>query len=364
MSKLVQASASEFLQNLAKYQQLASPAASVFLSPWWAEHYVSAWNPQVLYLQSQDPPCIFGRQLFRSRLGFQYRRIALNQSLEPRLESLTLEENGFFNVPNTLTEKFLPKLLAQLETDQSWDELRVSAASELMASAVFDWAKSNQLIAYEYASDETFWVDFSSLNQHEKEPFLNSRSANCRQQLRRAKRQIEEQLGTLSIKSATTVDQAIEWLSALGRLHQLRWPSTNSLEGFNNPFFTTYFQGLIQSGLLSGKVQILKISAAEKSIGYLFNLVKDGRVSFLMSGIDYHETEKYKPGLLCHWLAIEKNLSSGMQVYDFLNGANRYKESLATNRAVVKTITVARGRLGLRLEHLLRLRQRRRLPRI
>jgi Acetyltransferase (GNAT) domain len=354
MSKLTLGSLSECVQHLAKHQGSTNTDTSVFLSPWWLSHYFKSWDEKNQYLQCEEPLCIFGRQIFRSRLGFQYRRIALNQSLEPRLESLTLEDNGFANCSNSRSERLLPEFLTQLKGDTSWDELRISSVNDSMASVIFFWASSNDFIAYEYARGETFWVDFSILNNRDADPFLSTRSANCRQQLRRAKRQIEDQLGLLKIENAASIKEAFDWLNALGQLHQLRWPSQNSLEGFNNPFFTQFYQNIIQDGLLSGKVQLLKVSAGKKSIGYLFNLVKDGRVSFLMSGIDYHETEKYKPGMLCHWLAIEKNLNSGMKVYDFLNGANRYKESLSTHRAVVKTVIVARPRIGLRFEHLIR----------
>jgi Acetyltransferase (GNAT) domain len=358
MTKLAFASLGDFLQSIGKHQNTTNDEVGIFLSHWWLSHYINSWNSQDQYLQSQEPLCIFGHQSFRSRLGLRYRRIALNQSLEPSLESLTLEDNGFANCSNTLSQRLLPELLTQLKANADWDELRVSAVNEFMAKELLDWARNNRLIAYEYACGETFWVDFATLNRQDAEPFLNSRSANCRQQLRRAKRQIEDQFGELSIQNATSIVEANQWLDELGRLHQLRWPSQNPLEGFNNPFFTAFFHNIIQDGLSSGKVQVLKIAAGEKLIGYLFNLVKDGRVSFLMGGIDYHETDKFKPGMLCHWLAIEKNFVSGMQIYDFLNGVNRYKESLSTNRAVTKTITVAKQRFGLRLEHFIRQRRR------
>jgi Acetyltransferase (GNAT) domain len=358
MSKLAYDSSSTYLQNLIENQKNTIRDVSVFLSPWWLSHYIKLWSDKSRYLQSSDPLCIFGQEVFRSRLGIQYRRIALNQSLESSLESLTLEVNGFANTPDPTAEALLPVLLAQLKAETSWDELRFSAINEVMVKALFDWAKVNQLIAYEYASSETFWVDFSALNHQASEPFLSSRSANCRQQLRKSRRQIEERFGVLKIENASSADTAYDWLDSLGYFHRLRWPSNNPLEGFHNPLFIQFFKQIIQDGLLEGKVQLLKISAGEKPVGYLFNLVKDGRVSFLMSGIDYYETEKYKPGMLCHWLAIEKNFSEGMRVYDFLAGTNRYKESLSTHREAVKTITLARPRLGLWFEHLIR-RQRR-----
>jgi hypothetical protein len=358
MSKLEVASASVCLQKLVELSEVADNTAtthpSVFLSTWWLSHYVRLWQEGAPYFLSTDPYCIFGQQTFKSRLGLSYKRLALNQSLEPRLESLTLEENGFANSTSQQSLEFLPQLLKQLNENKSWDELRFSAINQSMADALFAWAQSSGLIAYDYANSETFWIDFSTLAQNDDEPYLSSRSANCRQQLRKAKRQIQNQLGELTIESASSIEQANHWLNALGLLHRQRWPSENPLEGFNNPQFAQFFSTLIQDGLVEGKVQLVKISAGPKPIGYLFNLVKDGRVSFLMSGIDYDGTDKYKPGLLCHWLAIEMNRAHGMQVYDFLNGANRYKESLSTHRAAIKTICIARPRLGLLIEHLAR----------
>jgi hypothetical protein len=48
------------------------------------------------------------------------------------------------------------------------------------------------------------------------------------------------------------------------------------------------------------------------------------------SGFAYPQGDaQRKPGLTCHHLAVEDHLAHGMETYDFLAGAGRYKTSLA-----------------------------------
>jgi hypothetical protein len=63
---------------------------------------------------------------------------------------------------------------------------------------------------------------------------------------------------------------------------------------------------------------------------------------------------KFHPGMLAHWLAIERYLSDGESVYDFLMGQNQYKERLSTDRAEMIDLVFWRPKLALDLEDFLR----------
>jgi CelD/BcsL family acetyltransferase involved in cellulose biosynthesis len=78
-------------------------------------------------------------------------------------------------------------------------------------------------------------------------------------------------------------------------------------------------------------VDLLRMSAGGQTFGYLYNFRFHGRVLTYQSGFDYAAAGPHeKPGMTCHHLAIEACAAEGVDCYDFLAGADRYKTSLAT----------------------------------
>jgi CelD/BcsL family acetyltransferase involved in cellulose biosynthesis len=109
------------------------------------------------------------------------------------------------------------------------------------------------------------------------------------------------------------------------------------------------------------EVQYLRLRAGDTTFAYLYNFVCAGNAHFYLSGIDYSVGEQYRPGLLAHWLAIERNLSAGHHSYDFLAGDARYKRSLCTGQDRTVWLVLQRPRWRLQLEGFAR-RLKNRLP--
>jgi CelD/BcsL family acetyltransferase involved in cellulose biosynthesis len=78
-------------------------------------------------------------------------------------------------------------------------------------------------------------------------------------------------------------------------------------------------------------VQLLRVRAGDKPIGYLYSFVRAGRLFVYQSAFDYLLLEKHgKPGLVTHTLAIQHNAARGHVYYDLLAGESQYKATIST----------------------------------
>ena len=133
----------------------------------------------------------------------------------------------------------------------------------------------------------------------------------------------------LALTRAATTEQALEFLDALAALHQASWTRRGQRGAFADPFFRTFHRDVIAAAHPRGEIDLLRISAGEETIGYLYNFRRNGIVMAYQSGFAYREHDNQrKPGLTCHALAIETALAEGNAAYHFLAGDDRYKTSL------------------------------------
>jgi CelD/BcsL family acetyltransferase involved in cellulose biosynthesis len=158
---------------------------------------------------------------------------------------------------------------------------------------------------------------------------LDGLSANARQQLRRSLR-AWERIGPLQLDVAASPVEGRSWLDALKALHQRYWNGRGKPGAFAEPFFERFHHALIGRAAPGQSVDLIRISAGPRLLGYLYNFVHHGWVATYQSGIDYGpDAEKLRPGLICHLLAIEHYRRAGMRLYDFLGGEARYKRGFA-----------------------------------
>ncbi len=156
--------------------------------------------------------------------------------------------------------------------------------------------------------------------------YLDRRSANTRQQIRRSDRAY----GTPAILRAETEAEAHAWLDEMAVLHQATWIARGVPGSFADPSFGRFHHALIDRGLPRGEIDLWRIAAEAGPVGILYNFRLRGRASAYQSGFAYDPTDaRRKPGLTCHRLAIEASARDGVAVYDFLAGDDRYKRSLA-----------------------------------
>jgi CelD/BcsL family acetyltransferase involved in cellulose biosynthesis len=159
--------------------------------------------------------------------------------------------------------------------------------------------------------------------------YLAGRSANTRQQIRRSDR-LYERGGRLAVDVAGSVETAHVMLEEMAVLHQATWSARGRPGSFAEPFFRRFHRALIARAVPRGEAALLKVACDQAVVGILYNFVHRGRMSAYQSGFAYRAGEpQAKPGLTCHYRAIQFALDQGLDIYDFLAGEDRYKRSLA-----------------------------------
>lgn len=182
--------------------------------------------------------------------------------------------------------------------------------------------------------------------------YLDSLSANTRQQIRRAMRQYERR-GPLTATRARDAAEGLAFLDELKILHQRYWTGRGHPGGFAYPFFERFQRRLIETGLSEGALELVRIACGPDTVGYVYNVTHAGQIMAYQTGIDYTEA-RLKPGLVSHALCIQMHLDEGASVYDFMAGAARYKASLGTPGPELVYCVAERPTLALRLEQALR----------
>lgn len=346
--------------------RVGGAAESFFLSPTWADACLATWPQRASFERIDLGPfgadrcfVLVGRAV-ETRHGFLRVRVAaLNESLDAGLDEVTIEQNGIYGCRDDRFDTRFDELLERLGSDRSWDELRFSGLLGQRALLVERIAARHGLRVRVFKERPTYWVDLA-LARRSVGGYLGTVSSNLRQQLRRARRQLEASMGAVALATPRSAAEAIAWLDDMAPLHRSRWSSTPSGSGFDHPAFVEFHRRLIGAGFQRGAIELLRLEAGGNALAYLYNLRHGGRVSFYLSAIDYQSAHAFKPGLLVHWMAIERALSNGDDVYDFLAGESHYKARLSSHRDVQLDLVLWRPRPVLRVEHALR-RVRRRM---
>ena len=294
----------------------------------------------------------FGTQ--RRHRVLRSRLIAINQSTNLDLDAVAIELNGFYYSDSARFSESFDQLLFSLADRSDWDELHFSGLIDTRSQEAQALAARHGLRERIAGRRPTYSVNLETVRQGYAGNYLATRSANTRQQLRRSMRALEKHFGEARLVAASHTAEAMDWFRKLALLHRARWPTGDKPTQFDNPKFVAFHELLINRSFDSGAIDLLRLESGGHALAYLYNLKSGGHVSFYMSGIDYALARRFHPGMLAHWLAIERYLSNGEKVYDFLMGQNQYKERLSTDRAEMIDLVFWRPKLALDLEDFLR----------
>lgn len=289
---------------------------------------------------------LLGAHQTRRRYGLvRSRGLYINETGDPRFDSLTIEHNGILAAASC--EPLIgDELLA-------WFADRHDEADELHVSGSLLRLPTEMLRRYglecNHIEVKSYSVELGRLE--ETAAGLHAMlSANSRQQLRRALRYFER-FGPLSLKEAVTVGEALAFFAAMKTFHCASWERRGRSHSFTGQFFEPFHRLLIERTLAEGGVQLLRASAGDRVIGYLYNFRLGNRIYAYQSGFDDADRRE-RPGFVTHALAIRHAFESGAQVYDFMAGRNRLKESFATRCEPMMWHVVQQPRLAFRLEGL------------
>jgi CelD/BcsL family acetyltransferase involved in cellulose biosynthesis len=277
-------------------------------------------------------------------------KLYLNETGDPEQDITCIEYNGFL-VDAAQGETVERQMLAHIALTPpaelglpAWDEFRlggVPARYQALAAAT-------GLRLHLVGQRPTAIVDVAAIRGAGK-GYLDSLSANTRYQARRALK-LYGQRGPVTLDAAATVEEAYGFLDGMAALHQPYWLARGSRGAFGYPFLVAFHKRVIAGALPKGEVELLRIRAGDRPIGFLYNFVHRGRVGTYLSGFAYEEDAKLKPGYVAYALCIDRHLALGTQVVDFLAGENRYKMSLGRRAGDIVHFDLQRPRLKLRVE--------------
>ncbi|MEO7776770.1 MAG: GNAT family N-acetyltransferase [Fibrobacteria bacterium] len=184
-------------------------------------------------------------------------------------------------------------------------------------------------------SDPVPWVDLGRVAaQGGYDLALSSKNRN---NVRRSQRKAEA-MGKLEVRSAATVDEALRFFREAGPYHIERFKDgkPDRRSGYLNPAYVAFHEKLIGAVFGRGLVDLVKITAGEAVLAYMYYFVYGKTVYAYQSAVNFAShgnasDGKMSPGLLANYLCIRKFADQGMEKFDFLAGDYYYKQALATD---------------------------------
>ena len=329
------------------WQELETRAEASFFQSWlWIGAWLEATAARPLVLTAHQEGKLVGLGLLSERQLRRHgvlpvRQLLLNESGRPEQDCLAIEYNGFL-LARDVAPDTVARLLRSLDGD--WQELVLSGVPESYAAA----ARTVGLHVEIDRNSPCYVIDLAGL-RIAGQTWLKSLSANSRGQIRQATRRAER-VGPLTIEQAATVAEALEFFDELVTLHQSRWQGKGKAGAFGTPFERNFHHHLISIGAGSGRVQLVRVTAGEQIVGYLYNFLHRHQVMNYQGGFRYGDDNRDRPGLVAHALCIGMADEAGFGQYNFLAGDSRYKRSLGRCDESLIWCRVQRPRLGFSIE--------------
>jgi hypothetical protein len=328
-----------------RWRHFALVSGASFFQDWtWVGCLAAERYPDPVLLETFREDRLVALALFNRRARRQGgESLYLHESTDPALDSTFIEHNGpLIAIADPVLRQ---AVLGQLLTRAMIDPLEESPCRprRLVLSGVAPDCAGAALLTGGFVNESSTrlapYVDFGLFPA--SQPFIERLSRNTRHQLRRSNRQYSEN-GDLILRRAETVETGLDYLADLIRLHNITWHARGKPGAFATPAVRRFYQALIAAGVPNGEVDMLQVTAGDDVVGYLMNFRHRGVVSAYQSGFNYGSARPHqKPGLTCHFLAIDAYRAQGIRVYDFLAGADRYKLSLANAQRWLHWLTVA-----------------------
>ncbi|MCA9809999.1 MAG: GNAT family N-acetyltransferase [Thermodesulfobacteriota bacterium] len=267
---------------------------------------------------------------------FRLEQCSLNQSLIPHIDVATyIEHNSVLIDPGL--EIHLETVLKLIPV-QTWDEFSMVRSSLIFQPNLILGDEPNKRYELNIEKEDCYYVDLEKVRRNNND-YLSLLSQNRRQQIRRSIKEYEK-LGEIDVRVAKTKEEALDFFDEFVKLHQKSWSERGFPGAMSTEFTINYHKNFISKRFENGEIQLMRTSAGNHTLGYLYHFIYDGRVYFNLSGFNYLPGNIYRPGLVCHYYAIIYNAELGLNFYDFMAGKHEYKKSLSTDGYQMQSIQV------------------------
>ncbi|WP_235720795.1 GNAT family N-acetyltransferase [Magnetospirillum molischianum] len=268
----------------------------------------------------------------------------LHEAGDPRLRSVAIEYNGVLadrTVSSSVEEACLRALAGLRQGDPlSWRAMTLGGVA-------VEWETRCRRLGLKHRVHRRQPAPYARLDS--ARDALEGVSRNTRSQIRRSMR-LYQSRGGLTLRPATTIDEARKMFDGLEQLHTSYWRSRGQGGAFAEPSFRRLHDRLLATAFPDGGADLLEVQAGSGIVGYLYNFICGGVVYAYQSGFLYEADARLKPGLVCHALAMNHYRHRGMRLYRFLAGDSRYKTSLADGGDELVWLTCRHDDIAYRAE--------------
>jgi len=308
-------------------------------------------------LEIIDGDRVIGLAVFGARTlvrhGFvRSRALLLHETGSEELDRITIEYNSILAETGREREVVIAGVDCVRAANITWDELMVSGVEARAIEAWHSPVRGTNWRVDVRQESKCYFVDLDAVRDRGGD-YLALLSSNTRQQIRRSIKAYEKS-GSLSVSVASSAETAVEYLHGLQELHDAHWKGRGKDGAFPSEFTRNFHDRLVRDAVGRAEVQMLRVTAGEEVVGYLYNFVRNGHVYFYQSGFKYREDPRFRPGLVCHYLAVMHNLKVDNRIYDFLAGPQRYKQSLGAADVTMYWLALQKPRLVFSVERFLK----------
>ena len=325
--------------------------APVFLSWEWldAQRATSGLAADMHVLFGDGAPLAMLSRCRAVRRGIlPVRQWHLNETGDPAADRVAVEYNGFLE--QDAAQDAFAWLMRHLPAA---DELVVRCATDSTARALEAAALAADWRVRLLKETAAPWLSLAALRADSR-PFEARLGRNTRAAIRRSRRLYEDTYGPLSLACARDADEALAWFSRLEALHTAQWAARGG-GAFADGRFRAFHRRFLASAYGWGGADILRVAAGRREVGYLYNLRSPGGwVMAYQSGFSPAPDNRWKPGYLCHALAVGYYAEREAGRYDFLAGPARYKRQLADGETRLRSMIAFAPRPHLVLDDGLR----------
>ncbi len=280
------------------------------------------------------------------------KQIRLHETGNPQEDVITIEYNTLL-AARGLEQAVWHAAINRLQSKDApyWDELVIGGATDQDAALFEQFG----LHVHRRAETTSAYVDLSALRARgvtDVEGYLGTLGKNTRSQIRRSMK-LYRLRGKLTLDVAGSLTEARGFLSELAPHHEAKWNAAGkagATQKTDYMRFHTEMMNFAYGGQADNGVEFLRARAGEHAFGWLYNFTDRGKVLFYLSGFAFEDDNKLKPGLVTHALAIEHHLKTGMDVYDFMGGENRYKSNLGQKGPGIVAYALQRKTLPMMIE--------------
>lgn len=257
--------------------------------------------------------------LHARRAPFDVPRVYLNQTGNLEFDQSWIEFNDIASLDG-YREMNQHALLGYLNQQHPYTLFTVSMTQG-------SWPINDEWMEWDTIEHIGHYTDLTAIQQPGS--LLEQVSSNTKQTLKRSLKFLKREFGNCALQRIEPHEQ-LTTFDQLGNWHRERWQHTKEGSGFDNAEFIQFHRQLIAE--YPDNVGIFSFTAGGQVLGYLYCLEHGDTANFYLSSIKLDGTDnKYKPGLVMHWFAIEWYAAQGFVRYDFLAGDMQYKRSLASD---------------------------------